>query len=113
MTLSIESRKANNVLFIKVLNNKLDAEIASELKKQLMDVIEDGQTNIVLNLGEVSFIDSSGLGTIVSVSKALTAKGELVLTQIQDSVMHFFELTRLNRLFRFTENDETALELLA
>ncbi|MFI3137154.1 MAG: STAS domain-containing protein, partial [Methylococcaceae bacterium] len=73
---------------------------SGELKAHLLQMIEQGETQIIVQLQQVRFIDSSGLGALLSGNKQVLAKsGRLILVNIQPQVLSMFELTRLNRVF--------------
>ncbi len=65
-----------------------------------MHLIEQGEVNIIVQLEQVRFIDSSGLGALLSGYKHAAAKsGRLAIANMQQQVLSMFELTRLNRVF--------------
>jgi anti-sigma B factor antagonist len=67
-----------------------------------------------VDLSDVRFIDSSGLGALVSGFKnAVTYKGSLALAGFQDQVRSMFELTRLNRVFDIYVSEQEALAILS
>ena len=83
-----------------ILEERIDAHNSGELKTYLMQLIESGENRIVVQLANVRFIDSSGLGALLSANKQIALKsGKFALTNIQKQVMSMFELTRLNRVF--------------
>jgi anti-sigma B factor antagonist len=76
--------------------------------------INEGQELIVLDLSEVDFVDSSGLGAIVASLKMLGGKGDLVISGASDKVMSLFKLTRMDRVFQiFATRDEAVARLLS
>ncbi len=73
---------------------------ADQLKKHLVDVIENGYNKIVLDISACNFIDSSFLGVLVAILKRTTSSnGDLKLVGFQPAVRSMFELTRLFRVF--------------
>ena len=98
MNLTEEKLNGVNVLFVK--NERIDAHNSSELKDYILHMIEQGKVNIVVQLEQVRFVDSSGLGALLSGFKHAEAKsGKLSLSNLQTQVLSMFELTRLNRVF--------------
>jgi anti-sigma B factor antagonist len=98
MNLKLENVKGYSVLT--VLDERIDAHNSGELKQYLLQMVESGEKRIIVDLGYVRFIDSSGLGALLSGNKNILAKsGTLALTNIQQQVLAMFELTRLNRVF--------------
>jgi len=98
MNLIEEKIKDFNVLFVK--DERIDAHNSADLKDYILHMIEKGAVNIVVQLEQVKFVDSSGLGALLSGFKHAEAKsGQLALSNIQNQVLSMFELTRLNRVF--------------
>lgn len=96
------------------VTGRLDASVAPDMKEELQDLIEQGCTKLVLNLEDVNFIDSSGLGVFVScLRRAATKGGDLRLAEVPEFTRSIFELTRLTRVFNIRESEEEALEALA
>jgi len=111
--MQIEANKTQEALLVKVLTPRLDAREAVDFKTKMAEYVSSGQHTIVLNLVEVRFIDSSGLGAIVSVLKLLGRQGDLVLCGVTEPVMSLFKLTRMDRVFQIFANESDALTALA
>lgn len=79
---------------------RIDASNAILVKGAMVDCVNSGSRKIVLDFTQVEFLDSSGLGVLVSLLKTLGNDGELVLCNVPPKVMSLFELTRMNRVFR-------------
>ena len=85
---------------VELKEERLDAHNSNEFKSQMLSLFEGGKNNMVINLKGVRFIDSSGLGALVSGFKNATARnGSLKLCGLQPQVKSMFELTRLHRVF--------------
>ena len=98
MNLHLEN--INNFSVLNILDERIDAHNSGELKTYLLQMIDAGEKNLIVQLQHVRFIDSSGLGALLSGNKHMLAKsGKLFLTNIQPQVLSMFELTRLNRVF--------------
>ncbi|HLC16903.1 MAG TPA: STAS domain-containing protein [Thermodesulfovibrionia bacterium] len=111
--MDVEARKEGSVLVVKSLNKRLDAHIAMEFKQKMSDYISRGNDLIVLDISEVEFIDSSGLGAIVSALKLLGGNGDLVIAGTRDSVMRMFKLTRMNKVFNMFDTEREAVDSLS
>ena len=109
----IEDKKLRNVLIVNILDKRLDANIAYEFKDKMASYISTGDHLIVLNISDVDYIDSSGLGAIVSSLKMLGDKGDIVICGTQDTVMRMFKLTRMNKVFRMYETENEAIDSLS
>ena len=101
------------VTVIQPEGDRLDIAVASEFRTTLLDLIENGKRNLVVDLKTVSFIDSSGLGALVSALKTLRAsggKGDVRLAHVQEPVVALLEIIRLNRVFSTYPSVENAVE---
>lgn len=93
------------------LAGDLDITTAPALREQLVGAITDGRTRIVLDLGDVGFLDSTGLGVIVGVLKrARTLGGDLRLVCPRSSIRKVFEITALDRTMPLAATLEEALD---
>jgi len=94
-------------------SERLDAHNADMLKAELKNAFEGGAKYILVDMEKVRFIDSSGLGVLVSGFKNSVAhKGRLALSGLQEQVRSMFELTRLHRVFDIYEDRDKALASL-
>lgn len=88
----------------------LDMASADRLKRTLADLIAGGQSRLVVDLGAVSYIDSSGMGTLVAAMKyARGAGGDVRLCALQEDVRAIFELTRLSKAMAVHASRQEAL----
>jgi len=109
----LEQRQDGSLMIVKPLERRLDAESSRYFKEQMAEIIKEGRSRILLNLSEVQFIDSSGLGTLLSLMRQLGEQGTLVLCGIAENVMSLLRLTRLNRVFQIYEDEAAAVAALA
>jgi anti-sigma B factor antagonist len=109
MKLNREKMKGCSVIFIQ--EERIDAHNSAELKEYILHIIEQGDVNIIVQLESVRFIDSSGLGALLSGYKNAAAKsGKLALACCKQQVLSMFELTRLNRVFEIYTDLNEAFE---
>jgi anti-sigma B factor antagonist len=96
------------------IDGRFDAVAAPEIKTRLHDLIEEGRNLVVVNLSSMDFIDSAGLGVLVSCLRRAAAEGgDLRLAEVPPFCRSIFELTRLTRVFDVTESLEQALEAVS
>lgn len=82
-----------------------------ELKDLVLQALQDGARNFVVDFARTSYIDSSGLGVLVSLSKKTReAGGELRLAGLNEDLQTLFELTKLDTLFQIRSTLEEALD---
>lgn len=111
--MELQQTHSGNVLIVKPLEKRIDAATATEFKEKLSEWIGSGNRRIVLNLSEVDFIDSSGLGAIVSGLKKIGNDGNLVICTVREPVMSLFRLTRMNRVFDIFASEDEAVGALS
>jgi anti-sigma B factor antagonist len=81
-----------------------------ELKDLIQAALDSGERKLLVDFSRTGYIDSSGLGALVSVSKRVReAGGELRLAGLNDDLRSLFELTKLDTLFTISETPEQAL----
>ena len=92
--------KAEKTICCLKLKGKMDASTFPNIKKKINALIEEGHIFLILDLNEVYFIDSSGLGCLVACLRKITEKGgDIKLCGIQDPVRLVIELTQLHKFF--------------
>jgi len=80
------------------------------LRKTVRDLLENGQTKILLNLGDVNYIDSSGIGELVSGFTAVRSRnGELKLLNLTKKVHDLLQITKLFTVFDVYSDEGTAV----
>jgi len=110
MIVTEETTNGFSVLFVK--EERVDAHNSAELKDYILHMIEQSKVNIIVQLEQVRFVDSSGLGALLSGFKHAEAKsGKLSLSNLQPQVLSMFELTRLNRVFEIQTDLQDFFEI--
>ena len=79
--------------------SQLDASASQQLKQNLRALPFDGVMRVVIDLGSVEFIDSSGVGVLLTLYKWLTPGAIVQLAKVQPEVRAVLELLRLHRVF--------------
>ena len=92
-------------------SGRLDASSSSEFKQKVLSLAAGPAKKVVLDLSKLTFIDSSGLGSMVSLLRTLSKKGgDIRLAALASQVQSLFELTRLHRVFEIYSSVEDALQ---
>jgi anti-sigma B factor antagonist len=82
------------------LRGEIDVYTAPRLRQALIDLVEGGATQIVVDMSAVDFLDSTGLGVLVGGLKRVKSNdGELRLVVSQDRIMKIFDITGLAKVF--------------
>ena len=92
------------------LAGRLDLTSASSLKEASKDILANNTKKMVLNLCEVDFINSSGLGALVSILKDVrNSQGTMKLTNLAPYVKEIFDITQLSNIFDIFPDENQAL----
>jgi anti-sigma B factor antagonist len=90
----------NHGVTVVMLSGEMDARNSAQLGEELDHLLTEGTRKLVIDLGEVSFMNSSGLAMLVRYYKhARSNCGDISLAALQPSVRQVFQLTRLDRVF--------------
>jgi anti-sigma B factor antagonist len=82
------------------IEGELDVHHVKNLKSKIMDTVEEPSWTYVLDMNEVGYLDSSGLGMLVYLKKEIAKhEGELKIINLHEPVMNVFKLTKLDDFF--------------
>ncbi|MBR9843382.1 MAG: STAS domain-containing protein [Rhodobacteraceae bacterium] len=107
--MNLSSQEAAEICIVSVNEPRIDAAVAIQFKDRMRDKTDDAGARVVLDLGQVNFIDSSGLGAIVAAMKQLGPNRRLDLAALNPNVDKVFRLTRMDRVFHIFDTLEDAL----
>lgn len=94
--------ETESLLTVTVEESRIDAAIATRFKDRLREIVLRGRKPIRLDMRRVDFMDSSGLGAMIAVRKALPESLPLVLEGLTPNVERVFRLTRMDSVFDIT-----------
>jgi anti-sigma B factor antagonist len=95
------------------IQGRLDAAAAPGFKQQITEAISHGNVRLALHIAHVSFMDSTGLGALVSALKAARrANGDISIIAPSPQVQKLFRLTAMDRVFRIFQSRDEALQQL-
>lgn len=106
--MEISSKIVNDALIAKVEASRIDSAVAVQFKNKMREVTENGVARIVLDLSNVSFLDSSGLGAVVAAMKQLGSERILEIAGLTGAVEKVFKLTRMDTVFIIHKSVEAA-----
>ncbi len=113
MSFSFHIKKENNVLIIALngsLNNKQQAE---NLLEEIDFYFNEGVNSIILDLAEMEYMNSSGLGIFISIlTQTRNRNGEVVVINIPKKINQLLVITKLNNVFNIAHNIEEAKQLI-
>lgn len=110
MSLQIEQRKSEGITILDLKGPLTLGHGDLELRDRLPAVHRSGEVNILLNLKEVSDIDSTGLGTLVfGLARLRKSGGRLALVNLNPAHLALFLLTKLSIAFEFFDDEQEAI----
>ena len=108
--MQLTAEQFHDATLITVLESRIDAASAIAFKDRMRDLTTDGQGRVVLELADVNFVDSSGLGAIVAVMKLLGPERPLELATLSPMVEKVFRLTRMGSVFTIHSSASSAFD---
>lgn len=111
MSLTIETREVDGVVVVDLSGRiTLGEESSGKLRATVRDLLANGNKNILLNLGDVDYIDSSGLGELVSsFSTASSQDAKVKLLNLQKKVKDLLQITKLYTVFEVSNSEADAI----
>eukprot|EP00494_Astrolonche_serrata_P005878 UN05895 len=108
--MEISQRERDSVVILEI-QGEIDLYNAPEIKDAIQRLIDEQKYNIIINLEKVSYIDSSGIGALISsLSNLKKYQGSLKIINVYASVKKVFELTKLTSFFEIYDSEDKALE---
>ncbi len=103
--------KKENYTIITIDEKKLDTSIAPDLKSEFVKLNAEGITNLILDLNNVKYTDSSGLSSILIANRLCnSSNGLLILTGLQDHVMKLITISKLESVLNILSSVEEAID---
>ena len=110
MSLDVQTRQTDKGVTVVVPSGRLDVAGAPSLKEAVGDAIKNGTPRLVIDMEGVSFVDSTGLGSVIAALKQIrSSQGDLRLAAPNQQVRGVLELTTLDRVFPYYSTVEEAL----
>ncbi|MFN8674473.1 MAG: STAS domain-containing protein [Candidatus Sericytochromatia bacterium] len=108
--MKFSTEEINDIFIVKLDEKRLDAKEAVSFRDTITNFVNEKKYNVVIDFTNITFIDSSGLGALVSALKLIGRNGKLVLNNINDTVFQTFTRTKMDKVFSITKNTEEALK---
>jgi anti-sigma B factor antagonist len=109
--MTVGERKVGGVPVVDVAGKMVATDNPGRLKDKISSLVFQGEKRIVLNLGNVSYVDSSGLGEIVACHSSATKAGaEIKLANLGNKIKDLLVMTRLLTVFDAHDTEEGALK---
>ena len=110
MDMKIETRTVGDVKILDCNGRITLGEGTMVVRKTVLDLLKDDQKKIILNLADVNYIDSSGIGELVSTYTTVTnSGGKLILLNLTKKIRELLAITKLLTVFHVFEDEQVAL----
>ena len=110
MTMKVSTRQVDGVTILDLSGRITLGEGSVQLRDAVRDLLAKGQKHILLNLGDVNYIDSSGIGELVSAyTTARNQGGELKLLNLTKKVHDLLQITKLYTVFDVKDDEASAI----
>ncbi len=111
MSMPFNVEKSDRYSLIRIQADKLDTLVAPALKSELVMLNSDGTRNLIIDLSETRYCDSSGLSAILVANRLCkNANGVLVLTGLQETVKKLISISQLDSILIITESLPHAID---
>jgi len=105
--------KHEKYVLVKLNESKLNSLITPQLKSELILINTEGQRNLILDLSQVKFADSSGLSSLlVGHRLCKSAGGSFILTGLNDAVARLIAISQLDSVLSIVSGSEEAIDLI-
>ena len=110
MSLILNTRKVNGHIVVEATGRIVQGDSALELRDLTRRMTSDGGRNFILNLGGVTYVDSAGLGLLLSIYATIRNQGgELKLINVNARIRELFKVTNLQHVFDIYEDESDAI----
>jgi len=111
MGVRLKTHRKSGVDILETSGKVTLGEGTSTLRKKIRELIDDGSRRILLNMTEVTYMDSSGVGELVAAHSTMsTAGGEIKLLNVSPRVRQILQMTRVDRVYEIFEDEELAVD---
>lgn len=101
---TITKLENSNKTMVEINREKLDVLNMKRLRERMLEIIADGHTDLIINLKQINFIDSSGLSVLISLFKHIkTVNGSMALCGLNEQPTELLEITQLDKIFTISE----------
>lgn len=102
--MDLQAEQFQDVLVIRAVQDRIDAACAIRFKDKMREMTQIDARRVILDMSQIAFIDSSGLGAIVAAMKAIGPDRKLELSGLTYTVKKVFHLTRMDTIFQIHES---------
>ena len=93
-------------------DEKVDSTLAPELKSEFMNLAQDGVNSLIVDMGSVKYVDSSGLSALLVGNRTFADAGVFVLFNVTDHVMKLINISQLDKVMTIVATQEEAADVV-
>jgi len=114
MNMTITTRESGDVTIVDLRGRLVVGAEGTALRRQVRDLLHEGKNKLLLNVGQVDYIDSSGLGELVSAFSSVQKQGgELKLLNLAKKSYDLLRITKLHTFFEIMDDEASAVKSFA
>jgi len=110
MIMNFNADKYDNYTIVKIGDEKVDSSLAPELKSEFMNLNQDGVRSLIIDMGDVKYVDSSGLSALLVGNRSFTDSGAFVLYNVTDHVMKLITISQIDKVMTIVPTKEEAVD---
>ncbi|MFK7953426.1 MAG: STAS domain-containing protein [Ekhidna sp.] len=110
--MEIKVDKYENYSIAKISDEKVDSALSADLKSEFMTLHQDGVRNLILDMSDVKYVDSSGLSALLVGNRSFTAEGAFVLYGVTDHVMKLITISQIDKVMTVVAGKEEAVDFV-
>jgi anti-sigma B factor antagonist len=110
--MNLQDKTIEGILVLTITSPQLDYTFAEDFKLGVADCLRRGHERLVIDMSQVNFMDSSGLGALVSCLKRVGDPKRMLLCNVAPPVVSLFKLTRMDQVFIVYPSEQDALAAL-
>jgi anti-sigma B factor antagonist len=110
----VDHNETNGITIVRLSGKILGGQDSLTVNRLMVDLIDQGKTNVIVDLGDVELMNSSGLGIIIQSANHLKSKnGQLKLANIAEKIQSLLVITKLNTVFETYSTVDEAIKSFA
>ncbi len=108
--MELSFKQIDEITVVKIESSELNHAVSHDFQRQISPIFEEKQFNIALDMNSVDFMDSMGIGTLITLrNKLMKEKGNIAMFNISDRVKKIIDIAALHKVFELYETEEDAV----
>ena len=109
--MEISIKQIDEITVVKIESPELNHVVSHDFQRQITPIFDEKQFNVALDMQSVDFMDSMGIGTLITLrNKLMKEKGNIAMFNISDRVKKIIDIAALHKVFDLYDTEEEAVE---